>query len=332
MTKPIKITLFALLIVCISASAFAASLYAPGLNCTDIQVTSGGFISGFDILPNGNYLINDGYTISEIVRDGSGKRMLYSYAAPVYGSFVRYNSADGKVYFGESSTGDVYSFTYSNPSDLGVFANVPNNFDMDFYNGIPYVVAADAFWQYSYIYKLDGSGTDAIVKAAGPTGPVAFDGTGNMFYIPATYDGPTNILEWSAAQVAGAVGSSCLVESDAQALVGIESGYASTFDSDGGLLFSNNGLATSEIQVYKNGAVSKFAGFAEPGGKNGYISVIRSNPVTNAVCAITSWRDESGASRVVISSLAVPEPSSILALCSLIGLAGAVKLLRFSGK
>lgn len=228
--------------------------------------------------------------------------------------------------------GNVYSFTYSNPSDLGTFANVANNFDMDFRNGLPYVAAADNFWQNSYIYKLDGSTTDLIAQAAGPTGPVAFDNAGNLFYIPATFDGPTNLIEWSSSQVAGAFGSSSLAESSAQVLAGIEGGYASTFNSDGGFLFSNNNLATSEIQIYKDGAVSKFAGFAEPGGKYGYISLIRVNPVTNAICAVTSWYDTSGASHKVISSLAVPEPSSLLALCSLIGLVGAAKLLRFSDK
>ncbi len=119
------------------ASANAAAMYSPGMNTIDLEIAmpSGGFVGGFDALPNGNYLVNDGHAIREISASGAPDTTLYSFAAPVFGSFVRYNPADGRVYFGESSTGDIFAFSYANPGNVGLVTNMPGDFDMDFREG-----------------------------------------------------------------------------------------------------------------------------------------------------------------------------------------------------
>jgi len=322
-----RILTIALLASTICASANAAAMYAPGLNTIDlaVNVPTGAFVSGFDVLPNGHYLINDGCTIHEI--SPTSDRTLYTFAAPVWGTFVRYNSADGKVYFGESSNGNIYSFSYANPADVALVMNLPNHFDMDFRNGTPYVNASNVFWTKSNIYLLDGGATDLIATADGPCGPLAFDGSGNLNYIPASYDTTTRIIQWSNAQIAGAIGAGSLTGANAAPLATIEAGYGASI-IDGGLMFTNNSLAPKSIQLYKDGAVSTFATFVQPGGLYPFVSLVRRNPVTGAVCALVSYSDADWNSYTVISQMAVPEPSSLLALCSLIGLAGSAKLLR----
>jgi hypothetical protein len=325
--KSTSIILLALLLALACVTANAAALYSPGLNTIDIALSfpSGGFVGGFDVLPNGNYLINDGRNIREISRTGQPDTTLYTFTSSVYGSFVRYNPSNGKVYFGESSNGVISAFTYTNPSDVAAITTIANNFDIDFRNGLPYAVGCDSSWSHSSIYLIGGSTNDLIATCLGPSGPLAFDSAGNLVYIPASYDVTTSIIKWSSAQIAGAIGPSSLTGASATPLATIESGYGSAFNSTGGLLFTN--LATNEIQLYNGGTPTTLATFVAPGGTWPFISMVRENPVTGAISAVVSYTDTQG-SHTVISQMAIPEPSSLLALCSLIGLAGSAKLLR----
>ena len=311
----------------ICAGAYAAAMYSPGLNTIDLQITvpAGAFVSGFDVLPNGHYLINDGRAIREVSPTGSVA--LYTFGSPVWGTFVRYNPADGKVYFGESSRGDVFAFSYTSPSDAAFVANIPNNFDMDFRDGRPYLVASNAFWTESSICLLGETGSDLIATSDGPSGPLAFDSDGSLIYIPASYGPTTQIIRWSSAQVADAIGAGALARADAAVLTAIEGSYGSAF-IDGRLMFTNNAVTPNAIQIYDGGAVSTFATFVQPGALYPFVSLVRKNPATGAVCALVSYYDSNWNSYTVISQITVPEPSSAAALCSLIGLAASAKLLR----
>jgi hypothetical protein len=317
----------AALAVTICASVNAAAMYAPGLNTIDLEVTvpAGAFVSGFDVLPNGHYLINDGYAIREVSPTGSSSR--YSFATPVWGTFVRYNPADGKVYFGDSTNGDIRAFSYADPGDVALVTNIPNNFDMDFRQGQPYVVGS-ADWTNSSVYVLQDTGAALIATCDGPSGPLAFDSEGNLVYIPASYGPTTEIIRWSSADVAEPRSTVAISRSDAEVLAAADAGYGSAFNSSAELMFTNNGVSPKAIQVYKDGAVSTFATFVQPGGLYPFVSLVRENPATGAICALVSYSDPNWNSHTVISQMAVPEPSSLVALCSLIGLAASAKLLR----
>lgn len=330
MYKTTNIILLALLVALACATANAAALYAPGFNTTDIEVSmqEWSFVSGFDALPNGNYLLNDGRAIREISASGQPDRVLYTFAAPVYGSFVRYNAANHRVYFGESSNGDIRAFSYGNPDDVAIVTTIANNFDMDFRYGQPYVVASNSSWTQSLIYLVGSSANDLIASCSGPTGPMSFDSAGNLVYIPASYDATTQILSWSGAQITGAIGPTALARASATTLATVEAGYGSALNSAGGLMFTNNGLAPAAIQVYSGGALTTLATFVVPDAQYPFVSMVRENRATGVISAVMSWTDANSVSHTVISSMAVPEPSSLLALCSLIGLVGSAGLLR----
>jgi len=334
MNKLARISLFVLAVVLTCAAVNAAALNAPGFRTTDIEVTlaPGGFVGGFDVLPNGHFIINDGQTVREISQAGQADQVLYTFESPVYGSFVRYNAADGKIYFGESSTGAISKFTYSNPADVSLVTTIANNFDMDFRNGQPYVVASDSGWSNSKIYLIGGSSDDLIASCIGPSGPMAFTSAGDLIYIPASYDITTQILMWKSAQIAGAIGPTSLTWASAEPLHLIEAGYGAALDSAGRLLFTNNSVGPAAIQLYDGNAVNTFATFAQPGGTSPFISIVRQNATTGEYSAVVSYWD-AGVSHTVISTMTpVPEPSSLLALCSLIGLVGSAGLLRRSRK
>lgn len=327
MRNLLRILTIAVLACVICAGAHAAAMYSPGLNTIDLQVAvpAGAFVSGFDVLPNGHCLVNDGRSIREV--SPSTDRTLYTFGGPVWGSFVRYNPADGKVYFGESSSGGIFAFSYTDPGDAALVANIPNNFDLDFRNGQPYVVASNAFWTESSIYALGETGSDLIASSDGPSGPLAFDADGSLVYIPASYGPTTQIIRWSSAQVADALGAGALARADAAVLAAIEGSYGCAF-VDGRLMFTNNAVTPNAIQVYEGGAVSTFATFAQPNALYPFVSLVRKNSATGAVCALVSYYDSNWNSYTVISQMAVPEPSSIAVWCSLIGLAASAKLLR----
>lgn len=313
----------------ICVGAYAGAMFSPGLNTIDlnIAVPAGAFVSGFDVLPNGHYLINDGRAIREVSPTGSAS--LYTFASPVWGTFVRYNPADGKVYFGESSRGNIFAFDYADPGSVSLVANIANNFDMDFRQGKPYVVGS-ADWLNSSIYLLQDTGPALIATCDGPSGPLAFDGSGNLIYIPASYGPTTQIIRWSSADVAEPRSTVAISRSDAEVLANIESSYGSAF-IDGRLMFTNNSVSPNAIQVYDNGTVSTFATFVQPGALYPFVSLVRKNPATGAVCALVSYYDSNWNSYTVISQMAVPEPSSATVLCSLIGLVASAKLLRGRG-
>lgn len=327
MHKPTNIILLALLLALACSAAQAVALYSPGLNTVDIEISfpSGGFAGGFDVLPNGNYLINDGRSIREISRSGQPDRALYTFESALFSSFVRYNPSNGKVYFGESSNGVISAFTYSDPSDVAYVTTIENNFDMDFRDGQPYVVASNSSWTQSLIYLVGNSANDLVASCVGPSGPMAFDAAGNLVYIPASYDVTTQILQWSSAQITGAIGPTSLTGANAAPLATIEGSFGSAFNSAGELMFTNSSIAPAAIQLYSGGTPTNFATFV--GGSYPFISMARENSATGAVCAVVSYTDADGIYRTVISQMAIPEPSSMLALCSLIGLVGSAKLL-----
>ena len=91
----------------ISAGANASVLIGHGYTCTDTAITMPdfAFLGGFDLLPNGNFVINDGYTIREVDHSGKDVQTFFTFPQPVMGSFVRCDK--GTLYFGESSTGGI---------------------------------------------------------------------------------------------------------------------------------------------------------------------------------------------------------------------------------
>ena len=202
-----RLLIAALLIAALSVPALAGQLVVPSGYALS-EVSFSGFVGGFDVAPNGNFIVLEDQNLYEITPGGSVVRSLYTFQNPVWGSFVRVDAAAGKVYFGESGGGWIKScgLDGSNPTDV---AQVPFNYDFALN------AAGDAFVvSGSSVYLLGDSGPDEIVRASGASGPLAFDADGNLYYGTASsiwgQVGGQSIVRWTAAQVAGAVGDGVL--------------------------------------------------------------------------------------------------------------------------
>ncbi len=339
-------TLAVIAAILITASNVSAgSLIAPGYTSTDtpIDVPADGWFGGFDFLPNGNLMISDGYEVREITRQGEPVRTLYAYPDPdpstpdiveaTFGSFVRFCPLNNQVYIGESTFGAVRSIPLGGGGDT-LLATLPYNYDLDLWNGTPYVAAGNK------IYRLGEGGqpADAVATAPGASGPVILDASGNLIYGTGDYDWSTpndqNIYLWSAAQVAAAGGGSIL-DAGSAALVAANvngpGGFA--FGPSGELLYTDSIGWPASIRTIKDGVSYPFADVYVP-DQFPWTTTLRSDPITGDIAAAVSWSvkiDNKWVTSTVISTLTplpLPEPSSALALFSLIGLAASSRLLR----
>lgn len=327
-------TILALLIlvaVSLASAAQAGSLSIPaGYACVDtvVNMPAGAYFGGFDILPNGNFVVSDGHTVREITRGGEDVRTLHTYADAVYASFVRYNASNGRVYFGESMNNTIMSVAASGGT-ASLLATLTGNYDIDFWNGNPYVVAGNS------VYLIDESTgeTDLIASAGLISGPLAFDAAGNLVYGTGNPNWPPtlndqDIYQWTAAQVAGAAGEGSLTDADAAVIasnVDAPSGFA--FNSAGELLFTDSQVAPGVIRVLRGGAGEVFA-TTQPADAYPWTTTLRCDRSSGSISAAVSWFDASWNGHTVISTLTpVPEPSSMVVLCSFIGLAGSARLL-----
>ncbi|MHB9037507.1 MAG: hypothetical protein ACYC64_12645 [Armatimonadota bacterium] len=327
MVKITRLAIIAAIVLLMSLGANASVLTAPGYSVTDVAINmpAFAFLGGFDILPNGNYVVNDGHSIREVKTDGTDGQVFYSYAAPVYGSFVRVNN--NTLYFGDSSTGSskIMSSSLSGGS-ASVLATLTNNFDMDFFNGDAFVTAGDS------VYMLDSNGgLDAIATVDGYSGPLAFDAQGSLYYAPSNYPNPATVLKWSSAEVASAVGAGVLGIPDADVVTSVGGAYGFAFDGQGQLLITNNS-SSPVLQVFDGTDVSTIATFNVPNTNYPSLTFIRERANGGLVVGC-SYMDSDWNGYTIISEMQlVPEPTSIMALTSLIGLAASRRLLRHSGK
>lgn len=297
----------ALLCAALGLPAVAGELVAPaGYSLSEIVFSD--YVSGFDIAPNGNFIVLHGDRLDEVAPDGTMTNLYqYSpveYTSSVYGSFVKVDSSTGRVYFGETTKGWIKSIGLdgSNPANL---VRAPGNYDLEIAAGSGFLVAGSDIYQ----LNLTNGAVDAIVTGASPwSGPVTVDGNGNLYYgTNGTYSGDSEwILSWTAAQVSSAVGSTSLSAADGQKLVSSLPGVSGFAWSGPDLFFTSNVWGSSyKLTRYSGGSATEFA------TGNSWLSVVRVNQSTGAISVNTG---------ITISTLTpVPEPASVFALAVGIG-------------
>jgi hypothetical protein len=232
---------------------------APGFQPGGAQPV--GVFDACATLPGGDRVVFDGQVMRLVAPDGTTIRVLGQTSGPVYPSFVLPDPTSTFALIGESSRGRIYR------ADLGgagapVIAHVDYNFDAVFEDAGHVLLSAAvcSFGCGNDILRLDlATGTTTVVASViGPSGPLALDANGDLFYgsIPNAFPPPpTSILHWTHAQVASGV---VLDESVATTFVsGIVPPSSLRFDPVYGHLFVAEPTfgGTSEVREYdKNGA------------------------------------------------------------------------------
>ncbi|MGI6295106.1 MAG: PEP-CTERM sorting domain-containing protein [Armatimonadota bacterium] len=326
MKKTTKLIIIAAIILSATASWGAGLLDSATYNCTDLflSLPAGAFLGGFDVLPNGNYVINDGHSVREITQSGADVQTLYTYSASVFGSFVKYNN--GLVYFADND------YTSSMVRTFDPVTAVVNdvtrldwNYDIDFYGNNAFVVAGNT------VYALDASNnTTPVATAAGYSGPVALDAAGNLYYCPSNYPFATNIYMWSSAKVQGAIEGDVLGIADADAAIAVNGAAGLAFDSLGRLLFSDNSGGQAKLQRWDGVSIETLATLSREDVESPAITFLRIDAETGGIYAGVNYYTDGYANNYnyIVKLEQVPEPSSIAGLCSLIALAGSAVLRR----
>ena len=249
--------------------SFAASLLLATSLCGDLlaefepengyqhsvlsAAPGGAFVGGLSGLPNGNLAVFDGSSVIELdAASGAAVRTLFTPAGFVFGSFLTLDPGGTYLLFGESTNHDIWKVPLSG-APATIVANMLFNFDCAFIApDIALITRGEPSFTYTYIYQLDVAtgATDMLVEVLGPSGPVAADPQGNVYYgiNSAAWPPPplsAEVISWTAAQVAAAVGPTYLQQSDSLTFAtGLHSVTDMLFDNQADLLVSDVVTAT----------------------------------------------------------------------------------------
>ena len=198
---------------------------SPQWNAPGAQVTlSGGDIVAFD-----------GDSIDRFTAGGAFVGTLGTFPAPVFSGAIAIDPTETFLLFGESSNGDMFRVALDG-SGMTFLANVFFNFDAVFETPTTALVSAATagFGMGNDLVRLDttSGATSLVAHVAGPSGPVALDAMGNLWYAPQSDlfpppDGFATIGFYTKAQL-----ESGALLGDADRIP-----FASGFDSVGSMVF-----------------------------------------------------------------------------------------------
>lgn len=230
----------------------ASAAITPAAGWSNASVTAapaGAFTGGMDLLPNGHAAIFDGSALIEVDIDtGSVIGTLFTPPSFVFGSFVKTDPTGTFVLFGESLNHDIYRIPLDG-SPASVVGNIVFNYGAAFAPaGDVYVSGSPSVFGSTEVVRLDlaTGATDVIASLFGPSGPIAFDAQGDLYYgegslvFPAP-TGQQHVLRFSAAQVAAAIGPAVLDNQHATIFAsGVTSPSDLVFDHEGDLFVSDS--------------------------------------------------------------------------------------------
>lgn len=207
------------------------------------------FIGGLAPLPGGHLALFDGARVVEIdpAADGAVLRVLFTPAQFVFGSFLAVDPTDSFVVFGESSFGTLTRIPLDGSPPTSV-STITFNYDGAFdANGVLHVARGNTSFTATDIVRVDlGTGaTQVVASLPGPSGPIAFDGSGALLYgensptFPAP-PGSGNVLAFAATQLANVQTSGPLTDSDALVLAtGLNAITDLVVDAEGDLVIAD---------------------------------------------------------------------------------------------
>ena len=225
-------------------SASAQDVAGPGFALAPAAYPGAPAFGATTTLSNGDIVVFDGLDVFQYASNGALLFHLGSVPSFVFPSFVLAHPSEDEIYVGESSGGTIMRFFTGQTSNPDVIATLPFNYDAAIFDGSALFVSAATcgFGCGNQIWSIDLSDlqTHQVAQVPGASGPLAFDGQGNLYYATASAafpppPNPTKILRWSAAQLAG---PSVLGLADAQFLgVGFEGAARLAFDRRVGALY-----------------------------------------------------------------------------------------------
>lgn len=196
-----------------------------------------------------------------------------AHSGSVFNGFVRFDPSGSSAWVGFTVGGNVDDRIYEVGLASGAWthrATLPGNYDLDFSGANVFVSGLNntTFSPPNGIWLLDTSGGnnhDLVASVDGFSAGLAFDATGNLYYATNEFDLVTftstgRLVEFSAAQVASAIGGSSLLLEDGTKLADLPAGaFDTAVDGAGNIVFDFNG-PPSAIGVW-NGTLGDGANF-----------------------------------------------------------------------
>lgn len=208
----------ALLLTLTSGAALGQELTGDGFRraaATPIPVP----FSAYATLSSGNRVFFDGMSIDLYDGQGTWLQNLDTFPSYVYASFVVIDPTETFAIVGESSNMDLFRVPLDG-SGKGWLANLVFNYDAAFEDASHVIVSQSIGWgNPNNLVRLnvDTGATQLVASVDGPSGPVAVDASGALFYgtvspiFPAP-PGSSSIITWTSAQTHG---TTLLTESEA---------------------------------------------------------------------------------------------------------------------
>lgn len=162
-------------------------------------------------LSSGEILVFDGSTFTLHLADGTFVRELSSFSPPVFPGFVRVDPSEGFAVLAESSNGVLIRVGLDSGSETSL-VTLPNSYDAVFEDGDHLLVSAATcgFGCGNEIWRLNLLTRSAalLARVSGPSGPLALDPAGNLYYGTSTYQfppppHPSRVLRWEARLLRG---------------------------------------------------------------------------------------------------------------------------------
>jgi len=262
------------------APPIPAQVPDPGFSSSTYTLAPGGaFVGGLESLANGDLVVYDGTSVVEIARaDGSFVRTIFTPPGAPFGAFLRLAPDQNRLYFGESSSGNVWELDLAG-GNSNIVASLGFPYDLAFDpQGNPFVSYATNFNGGSHVAAIDFTTgiPDDVVDFADPSGPIAFDAAGNLFtattHVPGWPPPPDAATLWfyDAAEIAGALGASVLTEADGTVLGHLDGASSLVLDEKEDLIVTdpNGGRA---VQVTPATGRKETIALADPFSFLGYV-------------------------------------------------------------
>ena len=215
---------------------FQSDAIAPGL-AVEGPARSIGAYDAYATLPDGDRVVFDGLEVDLVHDDGTLVAVLGTTSRYGFPSFVVQDPTHAYALVAESSGGKIRRVDLGG-AGMTFLAHLDFAYDLVFEDGPSALVSAApcGFGCGSEIDRVDLlTGTVSLVASvSGPSGPLARDADGNLYYGIQNSQGPVPILRWTKAQVEG---GAVLHEADATVFAaGLDAPSSMRFDPVSGHL------------------------------------------------------------------------------------------------
>jgi len=255
-------------IVALTTPLYATDTVGVGWGADSVRVlTLQSSFASHDTLANGNRVVFDGTLVWLEEDDGTVLATIGATPVPSFSSFIQIDPTETFAVLGESSNGVIYRVALSGIGGLAPLVTLVNNTDIAFESsGATALVSAATcgLGCGNEIHRLDvATGASTLVASlAGPSGPLAVSGSGDLYYATQSETFPTPpdavvVIRWTSAQITN--GPFPLTQAQAAIFTaGLDGGSSMAFDPQFGHLFVGESvyLSTSRVlEIDRFGAV-----------------------------------------------------------------------------